>query len=130
MSKSKSSSPSITETVTPQPINESLFGKYKGYDIQVGNVYETQKETTLYPRQAAKELWAIKNVIGFKVTDLNKAGRRFTCEFFNQKRETVLTKRVYREYVESMIDQLGLAVIQTTDSSTVTQVSVAATTAE
>lgn len=112
MSKSKKSTIAPIETV----INESLFGKYKGYDIQVGNVYETAKETTLYPRQAAKELWAIKNVIGFKVTDLNKAGRRFTCEFYNAKRELVLTKRVYREYVESMIDQLGLAAIQSTAS--------------
>jgi hypothetical protein len=86
----------------------TIFGKYQGYDIQVGNVYETNIPTTLYPRQAAKELWAIKDVIGFKVNDLNKAGRRFTCEFYDANRKTVLIKRVYREYVESLIDQLGL----------------------
>ena len=86
----------------------TIFGKYQGYDIKVGNVYETNSPTTLYPRQAAKELWAIKDVIGFKVNDLNNAGRRFTCEFYDANRKTVLVKRVYREYVESLIDQLGL----------------------
>jgi len=86
----------------------TLFGKIKGYDIQIGSVYEVSTPTTLYPRQAAKELWAIKDVIGFKVTELNKAGRRFTCEFFDANRKTILTKRVYREYVESMIDQMGI----------------------
>lgn len=99
---------STTSNTAPKATKSTLFGKSKGYDIQIGNVYETDKPMTLYPRQAAKELWAIKDVIGFKITDLNKAGRRFTCEFFNADRSTVLTKRVYREYVESMIDQLGV----------------------
>jgi len=98
-------------------VKSTLFGKFKGYDIQVGNVYEVSAPMTLYPRQAAKELWAIKDVIGFQVTDLNKAGRRFVCDFINAKREVVLTKRVYREYVESMIDQMGLEV----PTATVTQ---------
>ena len=86
----------------------TIFGKYQGYDIKVGNVYETNAPTTLYPRQAANELCAIKDVLGFKVNDLKKAGRRFTCEFYDATRKTVLIKRVYREYVESLIDQLGL----------------------
>lgn len=99
----------MSKTSTAAKARKStLFGKYQGYDIQIGNVYETDNPMTLYPRQAAKELWAIKDVIGFKITDLNKAGRRFTCEFYNANRNTVLTKRVYREYVESMIDQMGL----------------------
>lgn len=103
----------------------TLFGKYKGYDIQVGNVYEVSTPMTLYPRQAAKELWAIKDVIGFRITELNKAGRRFTCEFYNASQSLVLTKRVYREYVESMIDQMGLGdsqpMITTTEPITQTQ---------
>ena len=95
-------------TPASKATKSTIFGKFKGYDIQVGNVYETNAPVTLYPRAAAKELWAIKDVIGFKINDVNKAGRRFTCEFYNKDRKTVLTKRVYREYVESLIDQLGL----------------------
>ena len=99
---------STTSNTAPKATKSTLFGKSKGYDIQIGNRYETDKPMTLYPRQAAKELWAIKDVIGFSITALNKAGRRFTCEFFDANKNVVLTKRVYREYVESMIDQLGL----------------------
>ena len=86
----------------------TIFGTSKGYDIQIGNVYENATPQTLYPRQAARELWKIENVNGFTITEMNKAGRRFTCEFFDANRKVVKTKRVYREYVESMIDQLGL----------------------
>lgn len=89
-------------------VKSTIFGTSKGYDIQIGNVYENATPQTLYPRQAARELWKIENVNGFTITEMNKAGRRFTCEFFDAKREVVKTKRVYREYVESMIDQLGL----------------------
>ena len=84
------------------------FGKNEGYDLQAGNVYETNKPVTLYPRLANKTKYQIENCIGFKITEINKAGRRFTCEFHDAKKNIIITKRVYREYVEAMIDQLGL----------------------
>ena len=40
----------------------TIFGTSKGYDIQIGNVYENATPQTLYPRQAARELWKIENV--------------------------------------------------------------------
>ena len=88
----------------------TIFGTTKGYDIQVGSVYETDKPLTLYPRAAGKDEYSIKDVIGFRVTAVNTAGRRFTCEFYNANRETVSTRKVYREYVEAMIDQMALTV--------------------
>jgi cobyric acid synthase len=88
----------------------TIFGTSKGYDIQVGSVYETDKPLTLFPRAAGKDEHAIKDVIGFKVTAVNPAGRRFTAEFYNANRETVSTRKVYREYIEAMIDQMALIV--------------------
>jgi hypothetical protein len=86
----------------------TIFGTTQGYDIKIGNVYETDKPITLFPRSAGKDEFAIKNVLGFKVIELNKAGRRFTLEFFDKDKIVTQTRRVYREYVESMIDALGL----------------------
>jgi hypothetical protein len=88
----------------------TIFGTSKGYDIQLGNVYESDKAVTLFPRQSGKDEHAIKDAIGFNILELNKAGRRFTCEFFNSNREVIATRKVYREYVEAMIDQMSLEV--------------------
>lgn len=86
------------------------FGKIENYDLQVGGVYETDKPVTLYPRQADKERYKIENSIGFKILDINSSGRRINCEFYDASHTVIATRRVYREYVETLIDQLGLTV--------------------
>lgn len=98
----------------------TIFGQSQGYDLKTGNIYESVTPTTLYPRLANKKKWQIENCIGFKINDINKAGRRFTCEFFDAKRNTIDTRRVYREYVEAMIDQLGLTVPEVIADESVT----------
>lgn len=92
------------------------FGTYSGYNIEVGNVYTVDTPQTLYPRPTEKETFKIENTVGFQITNLNKAGRRFTCEFKGADGSIVATRRVYREYVEWMIEQLGLAPVADTVS--------------
>lgn len=91
------------------------FGKFEGYDVKIGNQFTVDTPMTLYPRPTEKNKWAITNTTGFRVTAENKTGRRLTCEFLNESGEVIETRRVYREFVEWMLEQMNIIDPETGD---------------
>jgi hypothetical protein len=72
--------------------------------IVVGATFSSPKQKLLYTRKGKQNLVACHS---FEITKLNATGRRITCVFRNDKNEVVLERRVYREWVELMIEEFS-----------------------
>jgi hypothetical protein len=72
--------------------------------ITVGATFSSPKKRLLYTRKGKQNLVACHS---FEITKLNATGRRITCVFRDDKNEVVLERRVYREWVELMIEEFS-----------------------
>lgn len=72
--------------------------------IQVGAVFTSAKPKLVYTRKGKQNLVKCSSV---EITKLNNTGRRISCVFRDEKNEIVLERRVYREWVEQIIDEFS-----------------------
>lgn len=72
--------------------------------IQVGAVFTSTKPKLVYTRKGKQNLVKCNSV---EITALNMTGRRITCVFRDSKNAIVLERRVYREWVEQIIEEFS-----------------------
>jgi len=72
--------------------------------IQVGAVFTSAKPKMVYTRKGKHNLVKCSSV---EITKFNNTGRRITCVFRDEKNEIIIERRVYREWVERIVDDFS-----------------------
>jgi hypothetical protein len=87
----------MTNASMPTTAKVAKVAKTNPGDAYVG------KDLVINYRQGKQ--WTVK-ASRIKVTSTNFTGRRLTVEFYDQAGNQVMNRRVYREWVDRIIDQL------------------------
>jgi hypothetical protein len=94
----------MTNVSMPTTANVAKVAKTNPGDSYVGTDV-TSKNGDLVINYRQGKQWTVK-AARIKVTQTNFTGRRLTVEFYDQAGNQVMNRRVYREWVDRIIDQL------------------------
>lgn len=94
----------MTNASMPTTAKVAKVAKTNPGDSYVGKEVESKSGDLKINYRQGKQWTVVASKI--KVTKTNFTGRRLTVEFYDQAGNQVMNRRVYREWVDRIIDQL------------------------
>ena len=95
----------MTNTSMPTTAKVAKVAKVNPGDVYVGQEMTSKSGRDLKINYRQGKQWTVM-ASKIKITNTNFTGRRLTVEFYDAAGNQVMNRRVYREWVDRIIDQL------------------------